>query len=468
MRIALLVLGGVSGTAFLLTLSTLSYWLSECGATKTVIGLFVAVTLPYSFKFLLPPWLEKYGPSFGNMGQTKSWLLLAQAGLGGALIAIGYTHPAENPWLTALCAFGASLCATIHDCLTDGVRLTHVPRAHAAWAASFETVGFRLGMICGGAGALYLAHFTDWKTAYVSLGFASWIVGTLAVLIGVPSVRFSHPKIHQKSSHAYRELWNEMRANKAIHLILCWIVFFKWGDTVMNAMISPFLWEMGYSKLEVANVTKSFGLSLTVIGSLMSAVCVRFFGLLQTSVLCTAGQSISCLLFIVQAWIGHNVGALFIIIGIESLVSGLASATFLIIISQACRISHIPSISQFVVLCSFGSLVRVLGSSLAGWMADGMGWAWLFGISSLMFFPALFFARCHATLCGYLNEENVYEQVSIAGSTDGSSSSEQYRQAQAATDGTHGRLSPIKASPTHAAPPNAAHGSIHCSPSTTP
>lgn len=81
------------------------------------------------------------------------------------------------------------------------------------------------------------------------------------------------------------------------------------------------------------------------------------------------------------------------------------------------------------MLCSFGSLVRVLGSGLAGWMADTMGWAWLFGLSSLVFFPTLLFARRHATLCGDLNKDNVYEQTSATGAADGSGSPEQYRQA---------------------------------------
>lgn len=397
MRKTLLVLGGVSGTAFLLTLSTLSYWLSECGVSKTVVGLFVAVTLPYSFKFLLPPWLEHYGVSFGQMGRAKSWLLLAQLGLGSSLVALGHTDPTSTPWLTALCAFAASLCATVHDCLTDGIRLAHVPHARAAWAASFETVGFRLGMMCGGAGALYIAYFSSWCAAYTFLGFLLWLVGTLAVLWGVPPSKDTiTPRFKNKS--VYADVWQQLRHNTALPVILFWIVCFKWGDTIINAMISPFLWEMGYTKLEVANVTKSFGLSLTVLGSLLSAVCVRFFGLSQTGVLCAAGQSLSCLLFVVQAWIGHHVGSLVIIIGIESFVSGLASATFLLMLSHACRAHEAPSVSQFVVLCSFGSLVRVTGSGMAGWLADHVGWAYLFGLSSLMFFPTLYCSRHHAIL----------------------------------------------------------------------
>lgn len=415
MRKTLLVLGGVSGTAFLLTLSTLSYWLSECNVSKTVVGLFVAVTLPYSFKFLLPPWLEHYGFSFGRMGKTKSWLLLAQTGLGISFIALGQTNPATNPWITAWWAFCASFCATVHDCLMDGVRLTHVPYSRAAWAASFETVGFRLGMICGSAGALYIAHFHGWCVAYTSFGIILWCIGTLTILVGVPS-SYTTPQPLKTKQPIYADMLKSMRANTALPIILLWIVCFKWGDTVINAMISPFLWEMGYTKLEVANVTKSFGLSLTVLGSLLCAICVRFFGLSQTGVLCAAGQSISCLLFIVQSWIGHHIGSLIIIIGIECFVSGLASATFLLMLSYACRSAGMPSISQFVMLCSFGSLVRVVGSGVAGWMADSIGWAWLFGLSSLVFFPTLYCSRHHAILSvtKERHHENTTEESSVS------------------------------------------------------
>ena len=393
MQSVFLVLGGISGTSFLLTLSTLSYWLSESGLSKTTIGLFVITTLPYSLKFIFPPFLEKVGHYFFGSSWAKKSMMLAQTFLGLSFVLLGSTDPNTAPLTTAGFAFSASMFAAIYDCLMDGIRLDLVPPQNTAWIASIETIGFRIGMICGGAGALYIAYFASWFLAYTAIGLTIWVVGLITIWAGLPNDVYKH----KTASFTYKQTWKTIKSNTTFPTLLLWIALFKWGDTIVNAMVSPFLWEMGYSKLEVANITKSFGLSLTVIGSLFSALFVRFFGLAQASILCSVGQAVSCLLFVIQTWAGYQIGVLVIVIGIESFVSGLSNAMFLIVLSHVARKGQSP-MSQFVIFCSFGSFIRVIGSSSAGLLADSIGWAWLFGLSSLTVLPIRFYMRFYDTV----------------------------------------------------------------------
>ncbi|MCE3231725.1 MAG: AmpG family muropeptide transporter, partial [Alphaproteobacteria bacterium] len=99
----ILVLGMISGLPFLLTLSTLSFWLAESGVGKTTIGLFMLVSLPYSLKFIWAPFTDHFSLPYvtNRLGKRRSWALVSQAGLLVSLICLAHCHPAQSIALTA-------------------------------------------------------------------------------------------------------------------------------------------------------------------------------------------------------------------------------------------------------------------------------------------------------------------------------------------------------------------------------
>src|SRR5688572_6214212 len=92
----ILAMGFASGLPLLLTLSTLSYWLSKVGVDKTTIGLFALVGIPYTFKFLWSPIMDQVPlPVLTRLlGRRRSWLLLTQVLLAGAIFMMGQIDPA--------------------------------------------------------------------------------------------------------------------------------------------------------------------------------------------------------------------------------------------------------------------------------------------------------------------------------------------------------------------------------------
>lgn len=400
----ILALGFVSGLPFLLTLSTLSYWLAEVGVTNTTIGLFMLVSLPYSFKFLWAPLLDHIRLPFlsAHLGNRKAWLLIMQIGLVFSLMTMSFTNPHKNILFTALAALGVSFFSASQDIIIDAYRIEMVQLREKGAAAALETIGFRFGMLASGAGALYLATIFDWETAYFIMAMAVGACLLITLSIKEPTLKLSvvphSSSINNKEQSSlttirdrfrlYTTPFKEFAYKDQFFYILLFIFCFKLADTVLNAMSAPFLCDVGFSKLEFATVSKVFGISLMVMGGLVGGIIIHKMGIYQSAIMCAVLQSLSCLMFTIQAIIGYDCSVLMITVGVESFCSGLTSAIFIVFLSEFCCQPH--TATHFTMLYSLGSLSRAITSAGAGWLADHLGWQFLFLFTSLIIFPTLF------------------------------------------------------------------------------
>ena len=392
----ILLLGFSSGLPFLLTLSTLSFWLTESGIDKATIGLFLLISLPYSLKFFWAPLTDHIRIPWlaARLGQRRSWALVAQGGLILSIIALGFCHPAQSIATTAVCAFLVAIFSATQDIIYDAYRIEIISDANRGMAAALESVGFRLGMLVSGAGALYLATYFDWQTAY-HLMAVFMLVGTTTVLCmqePPPSkvIVLARPS---GRSLAYRlkafilQPWRQFYHKQQFFYLVLFIFFFKTADAVLNSMSAPFLYDLGFNKAEFATVTKIFGITLMVVGGLFGGVMIERFGALNTVLLSTFLQGMSCLMFAIQALVGHDMEILMITIGSESFCSGLTSTVFIAYISKFCQPPH--TATHFTLLYSLGSLGRVLASAAAGWLADHLSWDLLFLLSTTVIIPTI-------------------------------------------------------------------------------
>lgn len=398
---AILILGVISGLPFLLTLSTLSFWLTEAGISKTTIGLFMLASLPYSIKFLWAPFLDQVQVPYLALkfGQRRAWLILTQICLILSLVGLGNCSPEQSIPMTAVMAFLVSFFSATQDIIIDAYRIEILSEKNKGMGAAFESIGFRLGMLASGAGALYLASLWSWQFAYWSMA-----VGILLGMIGIlfieepdrkKIVKLSErleisPSFRTHMRNLFVTPWSHLAVNrKELIYLLAFVFFFKMGDTVLNAMSAPFICDLGFSKVDFASVSKVFGITLMVFGGLAGGIMIHHVGILQSIILCVGLQGISCLMFVIQSLAGYHLGILMITVGVESFCSGLSAAVFIAFLSEFCSQPH--TASHFTLLYSFGSLCRVITSALAGWMADCVSWTCLFFITCLAIVPALIF-----------------------------------------------------------------------------
>lgn len=397
----ILLLGFQSGLPFLLTLSTLSFWLAETGASKSTIGTFMCVSLPYSLKFMWAPifdhwripWLSKY------LGHHRSWLVILQCFLAISLIGLGTCQPSTQLLKTAFFALGVSFFSASQDVIIDGYRIETIQGKNAGLAAAFETIGFRLGMLVSGAGVLFLAHIYTWFWAYTAMAGLILMGSILTMTLTPPSPHkaayFSQDPLEEKDAvgHGislktlFHIPWKHFPHKQQLPYVLLLIFLFKFSDTALNAMSSPFLCDLGITKVTFAQITKIFGVSLMVLGGLSGGIIIQRIGVEQSVLYCALLQAVSALMFAIQATVGSDLSLLIMTIGVESFCSGLTSAIFLVLLSQFCAQPY--TMTHFTLLYSFGSLCRVITSVFAGWVADHMGWAFLFLLCASMAIPLI-------------------------------------------------------------------------------
>lgn len=401
--LTIFLFGFSSGLPFLLTLSTLTIWLKESGLNNTTIGLFVIVTVPYTFKFLWGPMVDRVRVPFltSILGQRRSWALLAQGALVFMLLGLGSSHPEHHIFETALWAFGVAFCSAIQDIVIEAYRIEIIDENQKGPAASSTYLGYRMGMLTSGAGALFLAATFSWQTAYevmavfISIGILTTLLSSspqTLVFSPAPHLSLKHIAPHNrfwewlKSTYGppLQELWRSYDWR----VVLAFILFYKVGDTTLNVMNTPFLVELGYSKLEIAHVAKLFGISAMIVGGFMGGLFLNRFGILSSLMLCAILQILSSLMFVIQALVGYNLNVLIITIGVENLTCGLGASAFIAYLSSLCSVPH--TATHFALLSSFGSLARIILSMGAGLLADILPWPLFFTFTAAACLPCLF------------------------------------------------------------------------------
>ncbi len=400
--LSIFLYGFSSGLPFLLTLSTLTIWLKESGLNNTTIGLFVIVSIPYTFKFLWGPIVDRIQIPllFRLLGQRRSWAFVSQIALIIMLMGLGSSDPQAHILGTALWAFGVSFCSAIQDIVVEAYRIEIIDEDQKGSAASSTYLGYRLGMMMSGYGALKFAEMFSWQTAYDLMAVFIGI-GLLTTLLSPSpkSLIFSPaPHLSIRRKGPYKQFWKwiksiygpplrELLKSFDWRIVLAFIFFYKVGDTVLNVMSNPFLVDLGFSKGEIADVAKLFGISAMIAGGFMGGLFLNRFGILSSLMLCAILQILSSLMFVIQALAGYNLSILVITIGVENLTCGLGAAAFIAYLSSLCSVPH--TATHFALLSSFGSMARILLSMGAGFLADCLPWSVFFMITAAACLPCL-------------------------------------------------------------------------------
>ena len=391
----IMLLGFSSGLPLLLTLSTLSVWLVEIGITKTTIGFFALVGLPYSLKFLWAPFMDNLAIPIltKRFGRRRSWILLTQFFLICSLILLGYSDPAANPAKTAIAALLVAFFSASQDIVIDAFRVESLEKKLYGAGGAMLVFGYRVGMLSAGAGALYLASYYDWTIVYILMSMQI-IVGVFAVLISKEPEQSALVKIEEKGNilqwlnNSVINPFSDFIKKGNWILIILFVIFYKFGDALVSVGANPFYIEMGFSKIEIANVSKIFGLLATLCGAFIGGVIVSQSGIFKSLLVCGILQMLSNLFYAVQAYIGYNIGFLIVTIGFMDLASGMGTAAFIAYLSNLCNLRY--TATQYALLSALASLGRTFLSSPGGYLVDTINWIPFFIFTSVAAIPGIY------------------------------------------------------------------------------
>jgi len=400
----MLFLGFAAGLPLLLVLGTLSFRLREAGIDRSTIGYLSWVGLAYAFKWVWAPLVDRLPIPYFTMrlGRRRSWLLLAQVMVILGLVGMAISDPRQTLGPVVWCALLVAVGSATQDIALDAFRIESAEPSHqAALAASYQT-GYRLAMIWAGAGVLWVAAWVQgdnsagyvqeaWQTAYMVMA-ASMAVGLLTVLISKEPVPAALPparNVREWLQGALVEPFADFikRYHWQAVLILSLIAVYRISDVVMGIMANPFYVDMGYTKAEVATVTKVYGVLMTLLGAFVGGVMALRWGVMRILMLGAILSALSNLLF---AWLsghGHDVQALILVVSADNLSSGIASAAFIAYLSSLTNIQY--SATQYALLSSMMLLLPKFIAGFSGDFVNAHGYADFFNATALLGMPVL-------------------------------------------------------------------------------
>ncbi|WP_374380450.1 AmpG family muropeptide MFS transporter [Dongia sp.] len=389
-QLIIFVMGFASGMPLLLTLSTLSYWLSTVGVDKTTIGLFTLVGAPYTFKFAWSPVIDQVKlPILGRLGRRKSWLLFIQILLAAAIFAMGQSDPVANAGLTALLAIIVAFFSASQDIVIDAYRIEILGPEEQGAGAGTTQVGYRIGLLLAGAGATALSDYVGWPTIFAILAAAMLLCAFSTLFVPEPktaSVR-THKSYADLINDAVIKPFADFIGRKGWVIILLFILFYKYGDAFGGAMANPFYHELGFTGTEIAAVSKLFGIIASLVGGVVGGVIVARFGLFRTLLVGGILQAVTNLLFSYLATKGADIFWLAIAISADNVAGGIASAALVAYLSGLCNIAF--TATQYALFSSFMAQGRTILSAGSGWMADHTDWASFWALTTLMAIPGI-------------------------------------------------------------------------------
>ncbi len=400
----MLALGFAAGLPLLLVLGTLSFRLREAGIDRSTIGYLSWVGLAYAFKWAWAPLVDRLPLPLltARLGRRRSWLLLAQLLIVLGLVGMALQDPRLGleplVWCALLVAFGSAT----QDIALDAYRIESAgPERQAALAAAYQT-GYRLAMIWAGAGVLWLAARAEivdlagyqqaaWASAYLVMA-VSMLPGVLTVLLSpeparrpLPPARNLGEWLREALVEPFADFLRRYRWQAA--LILALIAVYRISDVVMGIMANPFYVDMGYSKDEVAAVTKVYGVIMTLAGAFIGGALAMRLGVMRVLMLGATLSAASNLLF---AWLntrGHDLSALIFVISADNLSSGIASAAFIAYLSSLTNISY--SATQYALFSSMMLLAPKFVAGFSGDYVNAFGYGHFFVSTALLGLPVL-------------------------------------------------------------------------------
>ena len=386
----MLLLGFVSGLPFLLVSSTLSLWLKDAGVSLAAIGLFSVIKAPYSFKWLFSPIIDQVRlPILGRLGRRRSWAVLLQILLMAALILMSVTNPKISPWLFAFWVFLVALFSASQDIVLDAYRIERFREKEQAAGVAVFVLGYRIGTIFSGAGALFLAEFWDWSIVYQIMALGV-VVGLITVLVSKEpeNNKPSKPKtLRANVVNAVVKPFTDFMKRDKWAVILLFIFFYRMSDAYVAPMAYPFFDDMGFSKIEIASIIKIYGVIATILGTIIGGAVVARIGLVKALVVCGVLQGVSNLVYVGQAYAGDNTQVLMINIFIENISGGMGTAAFVAYLSSLCNKKY--TATQYALLSSFMGAARDLFAATSGMVATVVSWQMFFIITTLMALPGL-------------------------------------------------------------------------------
>ncbi len=379
-------IGLSSGLPLYLLLNLLPAWLRSEQVDLKAIGLFTLIQVPYAWKFLWSPLLDRY--ALPVLGRRRGWMLVTQLLLLASIPLFGQLYPQRDLWAIAYLAATVAFFSASQDIVLDAYRREILPEVELGLGNAIYVNAYRISSLIPGALALILADHLPWSYVFwiTALFMLPGIVMTLVV--AEPALRKAGPQtLKEAVIEPFREFIRRDGSRGAV-LVMLFIFLYKLGDSMATALATPFYLDMGFTKSDIGIIAKNAGLWSSVAGGMLGGLWMLRLGINRGLWLFGVVQLVSILGF---AWLAHENRPdkllLAGVIAFEAFGVGLGTTAFVAFIARATDPRY--TATQFALFTSLAAVPRTVVNAATGWMVEHIGWFNFYLVCTALALPGM-------------------------------------------------------------------------------
>ena len=381
--------GFASGMPLYVLISLVPAWLRTEGVGLKEIGLFSLIGLPYVWKFLWSPLLDRYSLPllFYRPGLRRSWMLNTQLLLLITIAMLGFLDPLIHLWYIAWLCLGIAFLSATQDIVLDAYRRQILPDQELGLGNSIHVNAYRVAGLVPGSLSFILSDFLPWNIVFVVTS-AFVLVGIILTLsVSEPNSNHNQPATLRAAIIDPFDDFLSRQGVKQAFLILIFMLLYKLGDSMATALATPFYLDMGYSKTDIGIVAKNAALWPTIIGGIAGGILMLKIGINRALWLFGFVQIVSILGFALLARVGEGLWLLGLVIGFEYLGVGLGTAAFVAFIARTTNPAF--AATQFALFTALTAVPRTISSATTGIIVESIGWENFFYLCTLIAVPGM-------------------------------------------------------------------------------
>lgn len=344
-------------------------WLRSESIDLKTIGLFSLVGIPYTWKFVWSPLMDRFVPPF--LGRRRGWMIITQICLLLLMAFLGIFNPQKSIWTIAVIATAIAFFSASQDIVLDAYRRELLPDNELGLGNSMYVNGYRAAVFVPGGLGLILADFLDWRSVFLIIAAFMFIGIIKTLLIREVTETVEPPRsIYEAVVKPFKEFFNRDGGIAGGLLLLAFLFLYKIGDNMATALSTPFYLDLGFSMTVIGSMVKLINFWAMIIGSFLGGAFIYKIGINRSLWVFGFVQMISILGFAVLAEVGENIPLLGVVIAFEYLGVGLGTAALIAFMSRAT--SRNFTATQFALFSSLIALPRSLANATTGFLIEGV------------------------------------------------------------------------------------------------
>lgn len=377
--------GFSSGLPLFILYQLVPGWLRSEGVSLTEIGLFSLIGIPYVWKFIWSPLMDRY--SLPVLGRRRSWMLLTQILLLFSIAAFGFVDPVMNIWSVAYLAAAVAFFSASQDIVLDAYRRELLPEHELGLGNSIHVQAYRLSGLVPGSLAFILADHISWQAVFIIVAAFMLIGIILSISIKELNNAEQAPRTLQQAVVLPFKDFVSRQGMKAALQIVLFLFLYKLGDNMATALQTPFFIDLGFSKTEIGVVAKTSSMIAMTIGLAIGGVVMIKMSINRALWLFGFVQIISILGFAALAEIGHNTYALAMAMGFEYLGVGLGAAGITAFIAKNTNPAF--AATQIALFTAVAALPRTFANATTGVIVEQIGWTNFYFLCTALAIPGM-------------------------------------------------------------------------------